>query len=252
MKRLYWIDDDILRMLYVAQGAIKKLWKLNDSTTEGISSKVIIFGNAFESVDKDEVPSEDEETKAFQELYGLFSEECMAFDGPNRERPIYNAKKTLIQDPVCYLFKKEVSGDLDAYRKMKKLWISGRLNPPDSDDYANAEKEVDLLVERMHIEPGSVVGIDIMLLYEDGVRLGEKKRILSMELYHKLSDNDISCFLYSSDAGVDELRQNWIQQYAALYGGKEVVIYQRKDVMQRGDTDIVEEIENMFERVTEG
>lgn len=248
MKRLYWIDDDIQEMIYVAHGAIKKLWKLNDFNAEGISSKVLIFGNAFESTDKDEVPTKDEEAETFRELYQMFLEECMVFDGPDRERPVYNAKKILIQDPVCYLYKKEVSGDLDAYREMKKIWISGELDS-DTEDYEKAEKEADLLLERMCIEPESVVGIDIMLLFGDHDRLWKKKRILSMELYHKLSNKNIGCFLYSSDAWVEELRQNWLQQYTALYGDKNVVIYKRTEVMQKGDTNIVEEIEKMFEKV---
>ena len=59
MKKLYWIDDDIQQMLYIIQGAITKFWKLDNIEDEGISSKIIVFGNACEAADVDQIPSED-------------------------------------------------------------------------------------------------------------------------------------------------------------------------------------------------
>ena len=68
MKKLYWIDDDIQQMLYIIQGAITKFWKLDNIEDEGISSKIIVFGNACEAADVDQIPSEDEEKKSVFEV----------------------------------------------------------------------------------------------------------------------------------------------------------------------------------------
>lgn len=248
MKQLYWIDDNIQQMLYIIQGAITKFWKLNSIDEEGIASKVIIFGNACEVADIDKISSEEDENKAYIKLFDLFLEGCMKKDGPNPERPTYKAKRNLIQKPVRFLYKKETKDDYEAYKKLKDLWISENLNKADDEAYQNAAQEAKSLVKRINIEKDSVVGIDIALLFGDLDRLREKKRILSMELYHKISEEDnIKCFMYSSEADDDELRENWTEVYAQLYGSKTIKIYQRSDFMQKGNADIVKEVEKMFE-----
>lgn len=246
MKQLYWIDDNIQQMLYIIQGAITKFWKLDNEDVEGIASKVIIFGNACEVADKDEIPTEEDEKNAYVKLFDLFLEGCMKKDGPNVERPMYTAKKVLIQNPVHFLYKREVAEDLEAYKKMKCPWISGNLANSESADYMKATQEADLLIERMNIEPNSVVGIDIALFYGDLDRLREKKRILSMELCHKISEKKNRCFIYSSEADDDELRRNWEEVYKELYSAAPIKIYQRSDFMQKGKADIVKEVEEMF------
>ena len=248
MKKLYWIDDDIQQMLYIIQGAITKFWKLDNIEDEGISSKIIVFGNACEAADVDQIPSEDEEKKAYLKLFDLFLEGCMSEDGPNLERPTYKAKKELIQEPVRYLYKQEVEHDLEAYKKMKELWILGDLGNTDDENYKRASQQVEQLIERMEIEPNSVVGIDMALLYDDFERLKNKKRILSMELFHRLSNDKgtIKCFIYSSEADVDEVRRDWEEVYKDFYEDTTIKIYQRMDFMQKGNADIVKEVEEMF------
>lgn len=248
MKKLYWIDDNIQQMLYIIQGAIMKFWKLNSVEDEGIASKIIVFGNACEVADIDQIPSEKEENKAYLKLFDLFLEGCMEEDGPDPERPTYNAKKNLIQEPVRYLYKQEAEHDLEAYKKMKESWILGDLGDSDDQNYQKAVREVELLIERMEIEPDSVVGIDMALLYDDFERLKNKKRILSMELFHRLSNNEgtSKCFIYSSEADVDEVRRNWEEVYRNFYGHTTIKIYQRMDFMQKGNADIVKEVEEMF------
>ena len=34
MKTIYWIDDDFKSMIYIMQGAIKKLWHLDEQGNE--------------------------------------------------------------------------------------------------------------------------------------------------------------------------------------------------------------------------
>lgn len=246
MKKLYWIDDDMQHMLYVVHGAIRKLWKLNDIASEGIESKMLMFGNEYALVDTDELPTEEDENSVFAELFNFFLEECMKYDGPVIERKTFYAKKELIKAPICFLYKSENTPDLEKYKTMKCSWISESLNVSESDNYKEAQKEAKELIERMNIELGSVAGIDIMLLHGDRERLCKKQRILSMELCHQLSSSGIKCFMYSTEADVEELVRNWEQTYTSLYNTELVQIYKREVLMQKGNTRIVEEIEKMF------
>lgn len=246
MKQLYWIDDDFERMKHVVQGAIRKLWKLDNIDSEGIKSRILMFGDAYAQLDIDEIPTEEDERKAYVELLNLFLEECMDYDGPDTERPVYNARKEFIQDIISFLYKRQKTGDLEAYKKMKNSWVSEKLSISESEEYMNAQKEADLLIGRMHIEPGSVVGIDIRLLYGDLDRLRKGERILSMELCYKLSNQNMKCFMYSTDADDEKLVQNWEKMYLSLYNVGLVPIYKRNVLMQKGNTHILEEVEKMF------
>ena len=111
MKQLYWIDDDFKQMLHIMQGAISKFWKLNDLNSEGIASKVFVFGNASKIADTNELPSIQDEKKASQKFFDLFLERCLEKDGQNEKRQVFNDRKDLIQNPVCYLYKKDKSED---------------------------------------------------------------------------------------------------------------------------------------------
>lgn len=228
------------------QGAIAKLWKLNDKDIEGIASKLIIFGNACEDADKDEPLSQEDENDAKRQLYDMFLELCAKADGPDSERPMYNAKKDLVRNKVSYLYKKENRDDIEKYRILKNTWILEDLSDGAGVEYTNASSATDELIQRMEIEEGNVVGIDIALLYGDLERLREKKRIISMELCYKLSNNHVRCFMYSSEADDDELMRNWQEVYKSLYQEAGVKIYQRSDFMQKGKVDVIAEIECMF------
>ena len=248
MKQLYWIDDDFKQMLHIMQGAISKFWKLDNIKVEGIASKVFIFGNASKIADTNELPSIQDEKKASQKFFDLFLERCLEKDGPDEKRPVFNARKNLIQNPVCYLYKKDKSEDLETYQNMKEAWITKDLT--DENNYKTAQEQACSLIKRMEIEPQSVVGIDIALLYGDRERLLQGKRILSMELCNQIEkqEKNIKYFMYSTEADEDEIRQEWIRiyEYENKYKSTEIKIYQRKDFMQKGNSDIVKEIEEMF------
>lgn len=247
MKHLYWIDDDFKQMLHILQGAISGFWKLNDLESEGIASKVLIFGNASKTVDINELPNIQDEKKASQRFFNLFFERCLEHDGTNEKMPTFEARKGLIREPVCYLFKNDISGDLTAYQELKETWISKDITK--EEDYQNAQKQAQSLVERMKLESNSVVGIDISLLYDDRKRLLEGKRILSMELCSQIEklQKNIKYFMYSTEADEDELREKWKQIYNSEYENRKIRIYRRKDFMQKGNSDIVKEVEKMFE-----
>lgn len=261
MKQLYWIDDNFQQVSYIIQGALLKLWRLDNKETEGIASKIIICGNACEDADTDELPTLKERREAYNKIRLWFKEGCMFNDGPS-DRDIYNAKIELVKDPIGYPYDDSEQNDLDEYRKMKSVWISGNLeaaDPAHDTDYKNAKEYAGLLADRMGIPQGSVVGIDIALLYDDLKRLHDKKRILSMELFHLFSDGGSKCFLYSTDADNQELMKNWKDLYDSLYAGtsvekSEIKIFKRSDFMQKpevsfalGDRrEAMEEIMKMF------
>lgn len=246
MKQVYWIDDNIEQMMFIIQGDITKLWKIDKENTEGIASNIIIFGNAYVDADTDDILSQEDENDTKIKLHDMLRKLCERQDGPNIERPVYNARKNLVKDKVNFLFKKEKPDDKEHYQNLKHAWITDELMDPESDKYKEAADEANKLIERMKIVPENVVGIDISLLYGDLDRLRHKKRIISMELYHILSKQGLSCFMYSSEADDNELMQNWREVCEKLYQRKDVKIYQRSDFMQKKQSDVTAEIEAMF------
>lgn len=246
MKQVYWIDDNIEQMMFIIQGEITKLWKIEKENMEGIASNIIIFGNAYVDADTDDILSQEDENDTKIKLYDMLRKLCERQDGPNTERPVFNAKKKLIKDKVNFLFKKESPDDKEQYQNLKRAWITDELMDPDSNEYKEAVSEANKLIERMEIVSGNVVGIDISLLYGDLDRLRQKKRIISMELYNILSKQGLNCFMYSSEADDNELMQNWREVCEVLYQQKEVKIYQRSDFMQKRQSDVTAEIEAMF------
>lgn len=184
MKQVYWIDDNIEQMIYIIQGAITKLWKIEEENAEGIASNIIIFGNAYDDADTDDILSQEDENDTKIKLQDMLRKQCERQDGPNREKPVYNARKELIKDKVNFLYKKDNPDDKGQYQNLKQAWITDELIDSESAKYKEAVVETNKLIERMKIELGNVVGIDISLFYGDFDRLRQKKRIISMELYN--------------------------------------------------------------------
>lgn len=249
MKQLYWIDDDIEQVGYILQGAISKFWKLDNIKTEGIASKVFMFGNASDVADTDELPTSEDEKKAFQKFFDLFKDLCMEKDGPSEEREVFQKRKELIQDPVCYLYKSENPKERNEYLDLKSAWIGKEWDKEDEDSKNKAKKYAQKLIDKMDIKPGGVVGIDIALLYDDFHRLKDDNCILSMELCNQILGRNIKCFMYSSEAEEYRLREKWYEVYKKNYphADANIQIYQRSDFMQKGDPVIVNKIEQMFE-----
>lgn len=245
-KILYWIDDNIQQMFYIVQEAILKLWRLERE--DGISSKIIIFGNNCENGDSDELYSKEKEDEYWRELWIIYKEICQSYEGPNPKHPIFNKKKDLVEDAICFLFKKDNPGDLKAYGKIKTAWTRDALVDSSAGNYEKAKKEAAALLTRINIQENSVVGIDLSLLNGDVDRVKAGKRIISMELFHQLTEAGTKCFLYSTDADDEEFRGNWEKSYKKLYkdDSTAITIYNRNDFMQKGSDTIVDTVEKMF------
>lgn len=247
MKKIYWIDDSVQQLLYILHGAISKLWEIENLDQEGIASELIVFGNAWEEMDTDELFSREDQSETEDKIQEHFWELCIKNDGPNRERPSYNKKKGLIENCVKYVYVQDDCDDIAQYKRLKNAWINTELGDDKKNEYIAASEDVQELIKRMDLqEKMSVVGIDIALLYGDMERLEKGKRILSMELYNKISEMGLKCFMYSSEADDDDLMNNWLEAYSKLYEKVDVEIYQRSDLMQRGGEKIIDRIKAMF------
>lgn len=258
MKQVYWIDDSFQQMLYIMQGAITKLWNLENTGEEGIASKIFIFGNAYEVADTNFLFSHMDEQEAKLKMKDLFLERCANIDGPDRNRPVYNARKELISDTVNYLYKKDEKEDEEAYNELKSIWMSGKLEGNEENEYQSASKKVRELIDRVEMmeqnleketEQKRVIGMDVMLLYGDRDRLLEGRRIISMDLYDQLKNKGYTCFMYSAEADDDDLMNKWRKVYENTYkNNKEtVLIFKRSDFMLKGSLDIINIIKQMFD-----
>ena len=246
MKKLYWIDDDFDEMFYVTQGAISKLWHLDDkkmSLDDKVCSRIIIFGNSCRKRDTFQLASQEDEEIACQEIAQLYMERCIRVDGPDPARPVFkNNLKLIIGDsddmpgPVTFLLKEEDADNMDKFRRIYNAWI----NPTEGKEGEKREEEcnqVKELIGWMKIEKGSSVGIDTLLLLGDNDRIREGKRIISMEIYNQLIKDQYECFLYSSEAENFAFTENWIDTYKKLYadtedGAEGLSIISRKDLLQ--------------------
>lgn len=247
MKKIYWIDDNMQQLTYILQGAISKMWEIENSKEEGIASEVIVFGNAWEEMDTDSLPSLKDQSETEDMVHDHFLELCIKKDGPNEDRPSYCEKKKLIENCVNYIYVQDNPEDIKQYKELKCAWMSTDLNDKESSKYEEAANMVQQLINKMNLQEKAIVGIDMALLYGDMEKLEGKNRILSMELYKKISDNGLKCFMYSAEADDDDLMNNWLDTYAALYEKKDVKIYQRSDLMKKGGEKIINEIKAMFE-----
>ena len=63
MKKIYWIDDSVQQLLYILHGAISKLWEIENLDQEGIASELIVFGNAWEEMDTEELLSREDQSE---------------------------------------------------------------------------------------------------------------------------------------------------------------------------------------------
>ena len=246
MEKIYWIDDSVQQLLYILHGAISKLWEIENLDQEGIASELIVFGNAWEEMDTDELLSREDQSETEEKIRDHFEELCIKNDGPNKERPSYNKKKRLIENCVKYVYVQDDCDDIAQYKRLKNAWINTEIGDDKKPEYMTAAGYVQELIKRMNLQEMSVVGIDIALLYDDMERLEKGKRILSMELYNKISRRKLKCFMYSSEADDDDLMNNWLKVYSKLYKKADVDIYQRSDLMQRGGEKIIDKIKDMF------
>lgn len=257
MKELYWIDDDFAQMMYIAQGVISKLWSLND-IAEGVCSKIILFGNAYMEDERNwewnKLPSQEEEDKYYDNLLVLYEDNCFSIDGPNRERPTFKKNKKLVQNTVVCLLKDEKKGDVEMFTDISRAWTKEVNDENDAELDQKRTEQVKKLIGRMYIEKGAVIGIDLSLIHGDIERIRNGKRVISMELFRQLKEDNFKCFLYSAQAGEYGFSEKWKQTYKEYQsaGGvsnndlDDIRIYERTEFLYKGSDDIVCQLKKLL------
>lgn len=258
MKELYWIDDDFVQMKYIAQGVISKLWKLEQPASDGIRSKIIVFGNAYMEDGRrwewEKLPSQQDEDDANEEIDALYVECCYMLDGPNQEQPTYNANRELVQDAVLYLLKNDQEENKQKYVDILQTWTQTANNIQSGERNAKEIKQVQELIKQMNIAEGAAVGIDLSLLHGDIERIRNEQRVISMELYRQLK-SAFKCFLYSAQAGEVSFSEKWKETFVKCYPEIEtsnekienLKIYERKDFLFKGSEDIASKLAHLFD-----
>ena len=259
MKKIYWIDDNFEEMIYIMQGAIKKLWHLDEqeTETERIRSQIIVFGNAYQEENNSDVPSQNDENNALEMINEQYEKCCITMDGPNPERPVFNSNLGLVRNAVTYPLKKENAEEASEYQNILASWNRGKKEELGDEEYEVAKERVTKLLERMHFDDGAVVGIDLLLMFYDCEHILEQQRVLSMELYNQMTSRGYRCFLYSSEAGIQEIVENWKNTYCKWYftdeqedsrqqSFAEIKIFERKDFLRKGRYEAILEIEKLL------
>lgn len=246
MKQIYWIDDNFLEMFFILQGAISKLWKLEEkeiNSDERIRSVMLIFGDG--DMNREKLPSKEKEIENGLELRDFLMHYCFKLDGPDSSKPTFTHNAFLVENVVKYVLVAEDKDDVKLYRELKDYWC-------DNNDQSmeTVEKQMLKLVDKMEIAEKSVVGIDLSLLYGDAERIKKREKVISMQLYNLLKKTH-RCFLYSAEAEKIEFTDNWTEIYHSNYEDIPIKIYNRKDFLKKGRIKIIEEIEKMFEEKEE-
>lgn len=251
MKELYWIDDDFVQMMFIAQGVISKLWNLEDDETEGVCSKIILFGNAYmedeRKWERSKLPSQEEEGKYYDNLFELYKDNCYSIEGPNQERPTFYNNIDLVHNTVNCLLKNEKSEDVEMFADISRAWMTEINGEEDTELKKKRIEQVKKLIERMRIKTGAVVGIDLSLIHGDVERIRNGQRVISMELYRQLKEDSFKCFLYSAQAGEYGFSEKWKQTYKKYSSVSEVLdvdledikIYERTEFLHKDSEDIV-------------
>lgn len=252
-KLIYWIDDDENDMYAVVKGAIQKLWNLDGD--DGIRSKILLVGSASDFGDTEEYYSEEDENVFRWKIEEVFIRICRNIQKQDPLDSLYEKNKYLIKDPITVVFKDTDSDVKNGfYSNLNKLWSKQASECENDNNYNDAKLEIEKLITKMQIPKHALVGIDVLLLSDDEYRIMEKKRIVSMELYYQLTKLGYKCFLYSSEADNKALVNNWNEVYQKFYGdentdgNKDIMIWLRRELTQKGNDNIVEEIKTLVER----
>lgn len=248
-KLIYWIDDNENDMYAVAKGVIQKLWNLEGD--DSVRSKILLVGNASDFDDTEKNYSEDDEKMFRWKIEDIFIRICRNIQRQDPLDDLYEKKKHLIEDPITVVFK-DVDKDVQDgfYLKLNNLWSQQALESESDKNYNNAKLVIEKLISKMQIPQYALVGIDVLLLSDDEYRIMESKRIVSMELYHQLTELNYMCFLYSSEADNKDLVNNWNEVYRKFYNdeNKDILIWLRQELTQKGSEKTVEDLKALVEQ----
>lgn len=238
-KTLYWIDDDIANILDLAKHAFPVLWGLGDS--DHIINKVILFGDDLKKGLDSELLNDKRERNIIHRLTSCFKDECDKIEQANSEHNLFEEKKYITKD-IFRLFAKiptDITTEADKKKQHELIALTKRIidfwknteKLLNDEEYKKNQEDIDKLIAEFSIPEDAFVAIDLVLLYKDDERVKKGNKILSMELYHKLSlARPERCFVYSRYISDIKLASTWEEIYHRDYNLDNMVkLYKRKD-----------------------
>lgn len=208
--KFYLIDDNPMSVFEIVNTVCCKLWKKMDD----LELAIVFYGDN----DKHSPGAQD---ATIAEINGIeedikekFRELCFAIDRDewNQLGTAYEKKKEGTTIECRFIPLQEIEADLSVWREVRK---------PEKD--SNQEIDCSILhestlpgklAEKIGIQRGNIVALDICLLRDDYERCTYKLPVLSMALHHYFkTEYGCKCFLYSRMSVNKEAKSNWMDVY---------------------------------------
>lgn len=227
-KTLYWINDNIVKMMNIAKDAFPTIWGLNEE--EKIRNEIIIFGDESQSNPKGKI-EQLSEADIQHRITLLYRKECDRF---GKDEPFFKENKWIVENSV------KICQDQSFYNQIIDEWKND-----EKYDKENAEEieEIEHLVKLMGIEREQWAAIDLALIQNDIENVKQKKPVLSMALCHYLTDlYNCRCFVYSGYSLDVELVKSWKECYQQSYDGQDINVYKQKDLCKDNGKTVIDNI----------
>lgn len=236
-KAIYWIDDNPHVIINIVDGVFSKLWKLDDE--EGIETHIRILGNGGQETRGLRLWEKDDEKQFRTAIMQRFEQLCSNADKLG-EKNIFQKKSGLISDNIIMMYKSPVNDieerEVEEYRKMYYIWQNNscKMDGENISITNEARDCTEILLQKMGIEKGACVGLDMALFHGDIEKVkDEGKPILSMELYHMIKQTH-ECFMYSHYMFDKRFIESWKEVYSKAYGDKELpIIHKRSELFAK-------------------
>lgn len=208
--KFYLIDDNPRSVFEIVNTVCCKLWKKMDD----LELTIVFCGDNYKQSPVARDATNEDINGIEENIKDKFHELCFAIDRDewNPLGTAYEKKKEGTTIECRFIPLQEIEADLSIWREVKK-------SEKDSDqeiDYPILHESTmpKKLVERIGIQCGNLVALDICLLRDDYERCICKLPVLSMALHHYLeAEYGCKCFLYSRMSVNTEAKGNWMDVY---------------------------------------
>ncbi len=236
-KAIYWIDDNPYVFMNIVDGVCSKLWKLDEE--EGIETHIRILGNQGQETGGLYLWEKNDEKQFQTAIMHKFERLCSNADKMG-EKNTFQKKSGLISDNIIMMYKSPVNDieekEVEEYRNLYNIWQNNscKIDGENISITNEARDCTEMLLQKMGIEKGACVGLDMALFYGDIEKVkDEGKPILSMELYHLIKQTH-ECFLYSHYMFDKIFIESWKKVYIKTYDDKELpIIHKRSELFAK-------------------
>ena len=212
--KLYLIDDNAACVFEIVNTVCYKLWKKMDD----LDLTIVFYGDDYKKIPGAQDATDEDINKIREDIKDKFRELCFAIDRDEWD-PLgtaYEKKKesTTIECQLIPLQEQET--ELSIWRTDTKLEKDGSK----AVDYSILHESPlpKKLAEKIGVQRGSLIALDICLLHDDYERCIRGLPVLSMALHHYLeAEHGCKCFLYSRMYMYNEAKSNWMNVYRQQY-----------------------------------